>query len=403
VHKQLVFRFILALAVINFTVTASLGIVLRLHPLLLFEAFNFRYWTHAHSHVAFLGWVFLALMAFIYQWFLPDSPKVNRKMIMAAAYFQVTILGMLFTFPFTGYALWSIICSSLHMAGSFWLIWYVLKNSTGKRTMCFSYLSAALWFMGLSAAGPLALGPIIAMDMKSTMWYDLAIYFYLHFQYNGWFLLAVFALMLAGYETSGLLKYQVQLRKSFTLMVAGVILTFVLSVLPFKPGIIFYWIGGLGAVLQIMGVTYLKPFFYTRVNGRFRWLLVVFIFALLTKLMLQLLSAFPEMSPLAFHNKDVVIAYLHLVLLGVISAYLVDLISVHFSVSSTLENFVVCVYVGGFILTEAFILMSGFQLLNVLWTYVALVAGGIMMLMTGFGLFYKTVKASHQSWVPKSL
>ena len=57
------------------------------------------------------------------------------------------------------------------------------------------FIKGSLAFLLLSSAGPFSLAFIAARGMKETPWYDMAIYFYLHFQYNGWLLLFLIGML----------------------------------------------------------------------------------------------------------------------------------------------------------------------------------------------------------------
>ena len=97
-------------ALLYFLIAASLGIVLRLFPITNVDA-TYRYLVHTHSHIALLGWVYVALTALIFHLCIKlEAQKKYSKVFWCT---QITILGMLFSFPITGYALFSILFSSL--------------------------------------------------------------------------------------------------------------------------------------------------------------------------------------------------------------------------------------------------------------------------------------------------
>ncbi len=328
--KQKLFHLSLLLSLINFLIAAFLGVLLRLQPIVQLEGFMSRNVIHAHSHVAFLGWVFLVLIAFIYKNWLPDSYKVNTTYSILLAIIQLSTMGMLATFPFTGYALWSILFSTLHMLASLYFIYFFVKYSFPIHVYSKRFVLAGLYFMALSSLGPLALGPLTATGHKMDMWYNLAIYFYLHFQYNGWFTLVIIGLIVFQLPEYILLKEVNKIRASFWWLVAGVVLTYLLSALGYKVSMSFNILGGVGAVFQIIGLYLLIPIFKTALRSEshsFIKQLLGMVFILLAgKVLAQLLSAFPVMVDFTYYNRDFIIAYLHWVLLGFVSLFLIYLI-----------------------------------------------------------------------------
>ena len=106
---------------------------------------------------------------------------------------------------------------------------------------------AAVFFMVVSSVGPFSLGPIIAQGMKDTIWYDLAIYFYLHFQYNGWFLLAIVSLVLFQLKDIDRDNWQ----RALNLFFLSTILNFSLSTLWTNPGWVINIISVLSSLMQI--------------------------------------------------------------------------------------------------------------------------------------------------------
>ncbi|MCK5867256.1 MAG: hypothetical protein KAG14_02565, partial [Mycoplasmataceae bacterium] len=94
-----------------FLIIALLGTLLRLFfvtniPL------HYKHIVHAHSHVALLGWIYTALTSLIYFCYLKEH-QIQKKYNTLFWFTQVTIIGMLISFPIIGYALYSIIFSTL--------------------------------------------------------------------------------------------------------------------------------------------------------------------------------------------------------------------------------------------------------------------------------------------------
>jgi hypothetical protein len=158
------------------------------------------------------------------------------------------------------------------------------------------------------------------MGYQGTPAYFNAIYFYLHFQYNGFFLFAVLAIIYKMLDYSALKDNG---KIVFLLMNAACIPTFFLSVLWNKPAGVFYVIGGIGAALQLIAA-YLLVKDVKVVIWKEEWVRKLFgivIFAFVVKIVLQLASAVPAIAQHAAEHRNFVIAYLHMVLLGIISLF----------------------------------------------------------------------------------
>ena len=212
-------------AFLYFCIAAFLGVFLRLFFVTPIGA-NFRYVVHAHSHIALLGWVYLALITLIYRLYIPPGTKtILYKRIFQ--FTQITLIGMLCTFPFTGYALWSIIFSTLFLFSSYITAWYFFKNvdAVNKQTFSFKCIRAALWYKLISSVGPWAVGGVMATLGKTSIWYKLSIYFYLHFQYNAWFILALCGILFYFLEKNGPLKDRGSLSRFFYLTNVGILLS----------------------------------------------------------------------------------------------------------------------------------------------------------------------------------
>lgn len=360
ISKGRVIRTGLFFALANFIITAAIGTILRYNNVNPISDFADRYWIHGHSHVGFLGWVFLALLIFSFGMLLQKNAKINRSIYRLLIYFQIAVFGMLVTFPFMGYAAPSIIFSTFHMILSVVYVTVFFRNAD-KSDLASKYMKAAMVLMLISCLGPLALGPIIGLGLKGTVWYDMAIYFYLHFQYNGWFTLAIFALFIKLMEQMGV---ELDFRKGkllYKLLVAGSIMTLALSALGFGLNPYVRIVGLAGAALQLWaGFVLLKLLFVKRdlskilKNAWVKGFFGVALFSWLLKITMQFLSVIPIISSFAFFNRDAIMTYLHLSFLGFASCFLIGLLLVHkyFSTSSLISKIGFGFFLVGVVLME---------------------------------------------------
>lgn len=317
----------IGIAIFYFLLVAVMGIAMRLFIVQENLGFiNYKYLTHAHSHVALLGWIYLGIITLIYYAFLKNSEQAKqyRRIFI---FTNISIVGMLLTFPIQGYALFSIIFSTLFLFISYWFAWFAMKYRAKNVTARFSWrlIKASLWYMVLSSIGPWAIGGVMATLGSESIWYKSAIYFYLHFQYNGWFVLALLGIFFYILEEKGVTFDPRRLKSFFFLLNVGIILSLFLSILWVEPPIIFYILGGIGAVAQAQAFYELymlwKPHFFSilkRVPRQSALLLRVAAVLMASKVYMQMMSAIPYYAKLAYQLKDFVIGYLHLVFLGVV-------------------------------------------------------------------------------------
>ena len=352
------------IALTYFLLVGFLGIFLRMFFVTPIAA-NFRYVVHAHSHIALLGWVYIGLTTLIYRMYFQGSPE--RKTYLRIFWFtNFTIVGMLCSFPFQGYALFSITFSTLFLIASYFLAWFVFKNIPleYKNTYSYKCIRTALWYMVISSIGPWAIGGVMATLGNTSIWYKLSIYFYLHFQYNAWFLL-----VLCGIVFYLLEKYKLKIEptdfKEFYLNVnAGFILTLFLSALWVEPPMIFYFLGGTGAIFQLMGFWFFYriirsnwPLLKKQLSPFVSLLLRIAAVILVVKLLMQLLSALRYVADLSFQFPDFIIGYLHLVFLGIVSVALFAFL-LYFRLIR-LPRILFWIYFTGFVLSEALIFYKG--------------------------------------------
>lgn len=314
------------LALIYFLIAALWGVTLRFFAVFDIPA-NYRFLVNTHSHIALLGWIYLAITTFLYKLYL-NEPHLDSKYSRLFWFTWATLAGMLFTFPFVGYALLSIFCTTAFLLASYWFAWFFFKQAPAnlKSGHAFQFIKAALWFMVISSLGPWALGIIMNTSGSESVWYRLSIYFYLHFQYNGWMTMVLIGLLFFMLQKTQLTVSALQVKYIFWLLTLGIVLSFFLSTLWTEPGVLFYVLGGAGALSQLLALIMIllacrsSKTELTAELSRKQWSMLLLVTVLITvKLLLQLITTLPYFAELAASVLDFTIGYLHWTFLGVVT------------------------------------------------------------------------------------
>ena len=368
------------IAFVNLLIVAIIGCLLRFFFIYPLPGFNYSHVLHAHSHLALLGWVFMALFVLIVHAYQPGETTKYQKYIYCFIILQLANVGMLFTFPFTGYALWSIIFSSIHAFTAMLFAWVFIrevdKSITDQHRASFRFVKWALILLFVSNLAPFALGPVSATQGKTDLYYSL-IYFYLHFQYNGWFTFVLIGLILHQLERLGLNTSNWLVKIGFLLKLLAVFPAYLLSVLWTGPGLIWNVIGGVGAVTQLVGLVLILAFVIQHLSTLFRdhsvLMKVVFltgVAALGVQHFLMLLSAFPALSEMAF-SRNIVIAYLHLVLLGFVTVWIFyQLMALQLIKVYSISRIGYVLFFLAFLATEFILVFQGMLRLATYWLFV---------------------------------
>lgn len=293
-----------------------------------FLFFRTEYLLHAHSHVALLGWVFLALAGLI----LEAGTHRNRLpvrtiRVLAALIILVTII-LFVAFIRDGYAPLSIAMSTVHMLFGYVFAWIFFRHarSDGNKGSCY-FLEGAVFWMVMASAGPLLLALSRGL---SPFWMDVAVHYYLHVLFNGWLLFG-----LAGLSY----RYYIHPRYyrrvwPFWLMLTGLLPAFLSRLEPEKAsfivvsysaqsvsgiiGSIMFAAGGMGVVFYTIISQWSrkglwrpeKILFWTGLTGS----LLVFL--------LQAAMAWPPVALMWTQSDFLRVGYIHLHLLGVVTTLL---------------------------------------------------------------------------------
>jgi hypothetical protein len=315
------------LPIIFFSIAVAMGAFLRWQYINPTPGVNFRNVLHGHSHLMFSGWVLnVLLFAFIDAHIRSRLKTFNLLLITL----QACTIGMLIAFPMQGYGLTSIIFSTLHTLVSVSIIIFFFRQTKSSNLISLWFAKLSMIFFLISTIGPFSLGYLSSHGLNQSCWYNYSIYFYLHFQYNGCFTFGILSLFYELLENKKI-SFDYQKGKTIGMILAlSCLPAFLLSILYNKPGIIFNIIGGLAAAGQIVAFDlFQKEFrtikydFISKSTKASSVALYVVLFALGLKLFLQFISAFPSIAELTNQLRPVVIAYIHLMLIGVVSFFLI--------------------------------------------------------------------------------
>ncbi|WP_207422978.1 hypothetical protein [Desertivirga brevis] len=298
----------------GFIVLSLFGVLLRLMSVSPIPGLNYSFILHAHSHFAFAGWIFLSVAVLIIKVISPGNMSAHYKKILALTI--ITAFGMLISFSFQGYKAISIAFSTLFIIVNYWFaykVWHDKYLETSGKPVFRLLLKGALIFLCLSSLGPFTLGPLMAMGQKGTPLYNDAIYFYLHFQMNGWMTLSALAIFFNSYLKKG--EGSNELLLWLKIFIWSVLPLFFLFTLWSGPSIVLRIIALAGAVTNFISWLMILRYLNKR-PGKLPYLVNIALLALSLKIFFQVLVGFPDIGNWVFSNRNLIIGYIHLLALG---------------------------------------------------------------------------------------
>src|SRR5699024_2489326 len=314
-----------------FFLTAFTGVWMRLYPIIPNISLPYKHVLHGHSHLAILGWTFLSVVIIFLTIYWHKLKSKTEAKALIITLFLVT-LTMFLTFLYQSYGLYSIIMSTVHIFIEYWTVSFIYRSvkrihTIPKGSKLFFYSS--LISLVIYSIGPFSLGYISSVGLKETFWFDIAIYFYLHFQYNGWLFLFLIGLFLILLDNRKISIHQPLLRLGFWIYVIALFPNFFASVLWVDHHSIVSTLAAIGTVGQwIAIISILISFLRARKSllkqksNVPRIMLGIIFFILFAKSTMELGLITPGLASLVFETRSVIIGYLHLTLLGFISIFI---------------------------------------------------------------------------------
>ncbi len=328
---------------------ALLGVVLRYAYTGGFINFPFKNVIHSHSHVQLLGFLFNALLLLVWSYFTEGIDKISYRYYLAL---QVCVALFLIAFIVQGYALYSIVLSTLHLWLSYIVLIRLWKRILGNGILQ-QLVKLGVIFHFIASIGPYLLGPLMALGMKGSPWYQQAIFFYLHFQYFGVFFVWMLAILFKK-------AHVVITKKQVLLLGVSLVLLFAHSLDYSFDYWAIQWLGGGGSLLLfLLLINFRKNF--KEIEKPFRYLYDVILFIALV----NIVGSIPIMVDLVVGNRFLLIAWLHLLFLGM---YIPFIWMVY---SQKIHSLVWFVYVMTVLLSEVLLLfptmVSQWTSISILW------------------------------------
>jgi len=363
------FRFLILYALLLFLFSAIYGLVLRYNFAFPTSLVSYKNLLQGHSHVAFLGWGYLAVIYGIFELFIPKEKRNSAiyKVTLIVIFTSITL--MLFSFILAGYKAFSIVLLSVFGVASYVLSFKVLKDLSGEGIST-KLIKYGIYYYLISSLATWFLAFVIVTQGKTNLYYN-SVYFYLHFLYNGFFVFALFGLLFKVLKIQKIMISNSLKKHFFIFLNLACIPAYILSILWSTQSITFNVIGFLASVLQLISLIFLLKIL-KQVLVQIRWsyisklLLKFTMVAYLLKILAQLASSFPYFVEKSLALKPYfIIGYLHLFTLAFMSVLLLLILKQLKAIylNSVISKVGIGFFLTGIFFTELLLFLQGFLLL----------------------------------------
>ncbi|HEY1061085.1 MAG TPA: hypothetical protein VGE44_05340 [Daejeonella sp.] len=398
----------LSISILNLSFVAALGLILRYKIAYSLPFLDQKYILHSHSHFAFSGWITQTLMILMIFYL----SKTLGKEIISRYYWLlyanlISSYGMMISFIIQGYGLYSISFSTFNIFAfyAFAIYFWQDLNKIKEKSTTKLWFKASLIFGVISSIGAFNLAYMMANKMTDQNWYLASVYFFLHFQYNGWFLFAGMGLLNDKLEI--ITGERKKLYRAFQLFCFACVPAYFLSILWLESITNIYYVLIVPVAAQLAGWFVLlkvcnnnRSMITQKITKHGKILLLLSALAFSIKLILQTGSIHPELSHISYGFRPIIIGYIHLVLLGVTSIFILGYI-VSFELIRINKLLItgIIIFVAGIIINELLLLIQGVAAFSytgipyinemLLGAAIILLTGILIMLISRFRIYEK--------------
>ncbi len=315
----------LNLSIFNLCIVALLGFLLRSKQLFEMQFIDYNHLVDAHGRFAFGAWVTLTLFSLLIYEVLPEA--ISKKRIYSwllagififswAALISMSILGGNSMLSNIFATLFIFVCYIL--SGVF--IRDILQTSVHKTVMMLSI--SAVVFLIMSSGATFSFVILFYLKSLNAIYYRDALFTYLHMQYNGFFTLAVFALLFHKLLPKVSDNANRQIFRFSVLIICSIIPSLFLSYLWSDPPQIFWILAGIGSLFVFLTfISFVILSLSVRhvihlVSPIVRYFGILSMCAFGIKEFLQGFTIFPIINNAVFASRPTIIGFLHLVFLG---------------------------------------------------------------------------------------
>jgi hypothetical protein len=234
----------------------------------------------------------------------------------------------------------------------------------------------------LSSLGTFVLAYLMMTKNLRQDWYFGSVYFFLHFQYNGFFLFTIGAMFIHFLKQWMTVKDVIASNRFFQLLIIAFVPAWFLSLMWMRIPAWMYYAGAVASFVQLGALWHFfkliislrgKPAAVLQTLVKWFWLTAGFAFA--AKIILQSLSAIPQLNVYAFGLRPIIIGFLHLVLLTLVSMFIV-----------------------GYFIHSGFIEIKHNAASKTLWLLLITVTlNEVLLMLQGFmAVFYETIPCANE-------
>lgn len=356
------------LTIFSLLLVAVLGVLLRYKITFSLPIINQKFLQHSHSHFAMTGWVTQMIMIFLAHNVSSLFSENHFKKYNFILYFNLaSAYGMLISFLFQGYGAVSIFFSTCSIIAIIYFgiqLWNDMSRSPIKLPG-FRWFKASFVFAILSTFGIIMLVYLMISKNRDINIQQATTYYFLHFQYNGFFIFACFGLLF-----NALHEKKIKLQNShifFWVYAISTTISYFLSTLWMHFPLGIYLIVAASGIALLAGWLWLAgtlrkhlPALIKGVSPHAKWLFSLSALAYTIKVILQTGSIVPSLNNMAFGYRPIVIGYLHLVFLAVISIFILGyLLHKQYINYNRLLWAGMIIFIAGIILNEIALMLQG--------------------------------------------
>jgi len=312
-------------------VAASAGLLIRLAPFidLEFNQYNLR---QSHSHLAFLGWVFSALIWLIDKYVITDLFS-SSKAFRIWFWVEFAISNLIFVaFILFGYSKFPIALLSIHTLIAYWGIAKIFRESRTVSSKLRVPLRIGLVGFLVSSIGPILIPLIQKGIIFEGQSINIGINFYLHFHYNAWFVFTIISILVSFLEKKEVLELGKRYKLGLFLMFATLFVSYFDSLYWIEFPVFTEYLFFINSVVQLFGfylvvVPMLKSVVFSQeiFNNGAKVVLLMVMIIWESKYLFELMVNLPYQPWFNVGNHFLQIAYLHWVFLGIVTPFIIFL------------------------------------------------------------------------------